>query len=128
MDPEALLWQRRNHQDTLIHTRLNFFLVSQSFLFTAYAISQADRNASVNTLGLVIPWLGILTTISAYVAILVGIRTFSQIRTDMHRLYPSPTLIERGPINWLFGGFNPAILVPPVFLAAWVIVLLAKSN
>ena len=46
----TLLLQRREHQDNLIHTRLNWLAASQSFLFTAYAISTPTSSRRAWTL------------------------------------------------------------------------------
>lgn len=71
-------------------------------------------------LGKVIPVLGIIVAVSTYVAILIGISSFYRIRSRIHEMPALAATLHRGQMNWLWGGFNPALFVPPAFLIGWL--------
>lgn len=103
---------RRNHQDNLIHTRLQWFAVSQSFLFTAYAISQGQGNSSNAILGWMLPVLGALSATSVFASLFVGVLSYRKYRLN--------TEGGRTEHAWLWAGFNP-VLLPVVFVTAWIV-------
>jgi len=121
----TFLLQRRQHQDNLIHTRLNWFITSQSFLFTAYAISQSSNNGSQRGFSLLLPLLGIVTSVTVYLSIIGGLMTFDALRVKLRALEDWRYLeVDRGRWNhWLWAGFLTAAVLPPIIPIAWICVL-----
>jgi hypothetical protein len=123
------------HEDNLMGTRLNWFVASQSFLFSAYAI------VTSNLTGKNIEWVNeqqrllfsIIPVIAIFVSILISISCTGGIFA-MHRLrHLYATHVEHAPDrglppvqgfahNYVLGQATP-ILLPPGFIAVWMILL-----
>ena len=117
------------HEDTLVTQRLNWFLTSQSFLFTAFAIvfngSPPAAGSEVRKLLLAaIPLLAIIAGILIFLSIVAGTLVMSDLRrfyrkraseAEMQRLPP----IQGFGYTRLLGSAAPLIL-PLIFVLVWV--------
>ena len=127
----TLLWNRRNHQDNLIHTRLGWLIATQAFLLIAFL--NAYQSADLYRWGVpqVISIVGLLSTGLVYRSILGGIKTYKETRERLHKIIKeseseevrknySNTLLDRdwSVIKW--GGFLPGIFTPLVFMVFWL--------
>ena len=125
------------HEDVLIVNRLSWLIASQSFLFTAYAIMLngpvLTRNehfaAHGELLVKIIPLLAISAGALIYLGICGGIRVMADLRRELARhraaignLRPP---IQGSPLT-LFLGHCAPLGLPPIFAAAWVILLLTQ--
>src|SRR5476651_1305004 len=90
------------HEDNLNSQRLSWFVASQSFLFTAYAIVVSNLSPGrlpwveeqISLLILLIPLLAILTCVLIYATILAGSAAMRNLRADYsaHRQAEIPGL------------------------------------
>ena len=139
VDLYRLIRSQIEHEDNLNSQRLTWFVASQSFLFTAYAIVVSNfRNTSyswadnhLHLLVLLIPIVSILTCLLIYLTILAGAIAMKNLR----RLYePYENLIVRTlppvqgyRLTQLFGQAGPLGL-PPIFIAIWLILLASRAG
>jgi hypothetical protein len=124
------------HEDNLVSARLSWLLASQSFLFTAYAITlngpplshfkMFETNASLLIFLLTI--VGIVSALLIWVSILAGIAAMRNLKTDFERrvgpALPSglPPIQTRGaPLR--AGQLGP-VLIPLLFTTVWLVLLL----
>ena len=79
------------HEDNLMSQRLNWFVASQSFLFTALAITQKDPGArlahAMNFLYPLIPSLALVSCVLLSLSIFAGIAVLFQLRRELLKLY-----------------------------------------
>lgn len=126
-----LLWNRRNHQDNLIHTRLGWLIATQAFLIIAFFNAYDSANLYRWAVPQVIPIVGLLSTGLVHRSILGGIKTYKETRERLHKIIKeseseevcknySNTLLDRdwAVIKW--GGFLPCIFTPLVFMVFWL--------
>jgi len=129
-----ILWNRRNHQDNLVHTRLNWLIAAQAFLIIAFFNASGLDDPPWWVL-LSIPIVGILSTSLVYKSILAGIATYKDVRDKLHNVIEfheseqvkkeySKTLLVRDWSEIIRGGFLPCLIVPCVFLAFWYFLFL----
>jgi hypothetical protein len=127
---------RIEHEDNLIIQRLSWLVASQSFLFTAYAITtngltnldpkSAGRFLEQSELLFrLIPTVAICVALLIYISILAALRAIRQIR----RLYQakSPPLdlppIQTAATTRLLGLSAP-LLLPLLFVSVWLVLLI----
>ncbi len=131
-----LIRSQIEHEDNLIGTRLNWFVASQSFLFSAYAIVVS------NLTGLKPPWVNaqqrilfsIIPVLAIFVCLLIQVSCAGAILAmrRLRRLYAMH--VEHAPDhglppvqgyshNYFMGQASP-LLLPPGFLAVWLILLI----
>ena len=113
---------RLEHEDGLIVHRLSWFMASQSFLFTAYAIALNGPPAAARLLHMV-PLVGILSGTLVFGGILAALKamrwigaTFAE-RGVTEAALGLPALLTPAPIR-RFGLAGP-VLLPPLFILAW---------
>src|SRR5688572_22213492 len=70
------------HYNGLIAHRLSWFMASQSFLFTAYAIALNGPPAAAKLLT-IMPVVGIVTAVAIYVGILAALGTRSIVKAAL---------------------------------------------
>jgi len=124
------------HEDNLVSQRLSWLLASQSFLFTAYAITlngpvqshvrsfetRADKLLSLLTL------VGVVSALLIWIAIVAGVIAMKRLRNGLHSrvgdLLPKglPPIQTTG-IPFLAGQLGP-VLTPAIFLLVWLILLI----
>ncbi|HET7343804.1 MAG TPA: hypothetical protein VFL90_20235 [Methylomirabilota bacterium] len=123
---------RLEHEDGLTVNRLSWLVASQSFLFTAYAItlnglaanpagSMAERQAMLVRL---IPVIGVATTGLIYTGLIASARAMTWLRgtfrahvADESRLGLPPVHAPAGVVT--LGQIAPRVL-PPFFIAVWL--------
>jgi len=125
------------HEDNLMSGRLSWFVASQSFLFTAYAIlvnglhpATTDGTADSRRLLLVlISALATATCILIFLSILSGIAAMANLR----RLYERTATASPGEFPPIQGsrftqllGLAAPILLPILFMSAWLLLLLRR--
>ncbi len=131
------------HEDNLASTRLNWFITSQSFLFTAYAITvgnasalpPADRMATAKaTLLLLIPVVALSTSalialpIAGGVLAMRNLRRFAQPTLDRARRegYPLPPI--QGARFTQSLGLTAPLILPVLFSIVWLLLLMICSR
>jgi hypothetical protein len=136
----SLIRSQIEHEDNLIGVRLSWFLAAQSFLFTAYAIVVSNFRLDGAPFTLrqervllkVIPVVAIVTCMLVFVTIVAGVLAIVNLRrlyqthvpeSQQHRLPP----IQGYRRTQLIGQAAP-LLLPPVFFAAWVFLVVRGGN
>jgi hypothetical protein len=121
------------HEDNLITQRLNWFLASQSFLFSGYAIvlnmplEVRAATARYATALDMIPLVAILVGALIWIGVLGGLIAMRRLRLDVavhcRPLFDAgfPPIHGHGRTRWM-GRAAPAML-PPIFVIAWCILL-----
>jgi hypothetical protein len=124
------------HEDNLVSQRLSWLLASQSFLFTAYAITlngpiqshvrsfetRADMLLSLLTL------VGVVSVLLIWISILAGVTAMKRLRNGLHArvgdLLPEglPPIQTTG-IPFLAGQLGP-VLTPVIFIVVWMVLLI----
>jgi hypothetical protein len=126
---------RIEHEDNLIIQRLSWLVASQSFLFTAYAIttnglSGLDPKLAgrfVEQAGLLfrlIPTVAIGVALLIYISILAALKAIRQIRY-LYQLKALPAdlpPIQTSATTRLLGLFAP-LLLPLLFVSVWLVLL-----
>ena len=139
-----LLWNRRNHQDNLVHTRLSWLIATQAFLLIAFVNAAVNSSESgIAILLKAIPFVGIVSTCLVYVSILGGIKTYKKVWDQLHKaveclekaqyqqgevLDYSWTLLPRSWCKIFFVGFLASWVVPFVFIVLWCFLLVTWWN
>jgi hypothetical protein len=117
------------HEDSLIMQRLAWLMAAQSFLFTGYAIianaSPQTRNpVLVNLLFTIIPAVACLSDVLIYCSVIAGILVQDRLRdayaTHVASAGDFPEIQGSRLTLWL--GLASPILLPLVFLIAWLII------
>jgi hypothetical protein len=125
------------HEDNLVGSRISWFVTSQSFLFSAYAImaSSFPANAteafkdSKRTLLLIIPMIAISTSILILLAIFSGLGAMARLR-QIYLKYAPKSFELLPPIHGdratRITGMAAPVLLPPLFMAVWIFLLLRR--
>ena len=139
LDYYRILRGQIEHEDNLVGSRISWFVTSQSFLFSAYAIiatgffNTTDNSVlgAKHVLLVVIPSIAISTSILILLAIFSGIQAMSAIRSRYTKLTgksnDSSLLppIQGDPFNRKLGMAAP-VLLPPLFMAVWIFLLMRR--
>ncbi|HSU65976.1 MAG TPA: hypothetical protein VLJ39_03840 [Tepidisphaeraceae bacterium] len=131
----ALIRGQIEHEDNLIGQRLSWFVASQSFFFTAYAIVMTNLRpdhlpwvfGQMRLLLLLIPLVAIVTCMLLYATIVAG---FFAIR-ELRKLYQNYTTHEittglppvQGYRRTQLMGQAAPLFLPLVFTAVWMVLL-----
>jgi hypothetical protein len=118
------------HEDTLVSARLNWFLASQAFLFSALAIA---HKGGVEAPGLsndyyfpLLPLIAIASDVLIFLGVIAGIVAIARWRRMLEKLPPAPDQLRINRDAKLFAlGWIAPLLLPLVFLAAWIYLLLS---
>ncbi len=113
-------------EDELIDRRVNWLLTSQSILFAAVGLTGNEIVLSV------VPWVGLCSSFAIGVTVWAASFSLGRYRkmlkgvcrptNDLEQYYPQ---LHRNP--WIIGsGLVPSLLVPLMFSAAWIAVILMK--
>jgi hypothetical protein len=121
------------HEDNLLVQRLAWLMAAQSFFFTGYAIvanatSQPRNPLSAKQLDLlfnIIPAVACISDLLIYCRVIAGVLALYRLRgayvVHVALVGNFPEIYQgRRLIRWL--GFASPILLPLVFLTAWLIV------
>jgi hypothetical protein len=135
LDIYRVFRDRIEHEDNLIIQRLSWLVASQSFLFTAYAIttnglSSLDPKIAsrfVEQSGLLfrlIPTVAIGVALLIYISILAALKAIRQMRHLYQSKSPTPELppIQTSATTRLLGLFAPLVL-PLLFVSVWLVLL-----
>ena len=135
-----LFRSRIEHEDNLIIQRLSWLVASQSFLFTAYAITtngltNLEAKAGgrfveqASLLFRLIPTVAIFVALLIYIGILAALRAIHQIR----KIYQSKGVpgelppIQTSATTRLLGLSAP-LLLPLLFVSVWLVLLINGSG
>jgi hypothetical protein len=132
IDLYRIVREQIEHEDSLISERLSWFMTSQSFLFTGYAISLTARievrtpwHAAQQALVFVIPVIAICTAFLFWLAILVGIGVMRRLRKFLNSRMSEVVANTLPPIQTIGGRLALAlagpVILPPLFIATWAI-------
>jgi hypothetical protein len=120
------------HEDNLIVQRLSWLMAAQSFFFTGYAIianaNPQARNALLakqqDLLFNIIPAVACISDILIYGSVIAGVLALYRLRRAYEKHVSSvggfPEIQGTRVTRWL--GIASPILLPLVFLVAWLIV------
>ncbi|MFY9984584.1 MAG: hypothetical protein WAM44_01285 [Chthoniobacterales bacterium] len=118
------------HEDNLIVQRMAWLMAAQSFFFTGYAIiangTPTPRNQLLakqqDLLFNIIPAVASLSDLLIYASVIAGVILLHRLRsTYAHHVAPGdfiPAIQGSRLTRWL--GIASPLLLPPVFLAAWI--------
>ncbi len=124
------------HEDNLVSQRLSWLLASQSFLFTAYAITlngpsqshfkmfETNSTLLMNLLILV----GIVSALLIWASIMAGFSAMTKLRADFQKtlsgeLPAGVPPIQTTGLTLRLGQFGP-VLIPLLFIGVWLVLLL----
>ncbi len=117
-------------EDELINRRVNWLLTSQAILFAAVGLSGNEMAGIVLS---VVPWVGLWSSLAIGVTVWAASLSFTRYRNKLMKLCPPrndpeqyyPQLHR----NWwiVMSGLLPASIVPLIFSAAWIAVILMKD-
>jgi hypothetical protein len=122
------------HEDSLMVNRLSWLVASQSFILKAFAIvvngTKKTRTAILagrqEQLMHIVPELGLATCGLIYLGVIAGIVVTVALRRELRQRLASATGI-RPPLPGTQAthalGLVAPLLLPPVFFAAWVVLL-----
>jgi hypothetical protein len=135
-DAYRLFRGRIEHEDNLIMQRLSWLVASQSFLFTAYAITTNGLSSlEAKTAGgfleqsallfRLIPTVAICVALLIYISILAALRAIRQMRRLYQARSVPPDLppIQTAATTRLLGLSAP-LLLPLLFVSVWLVLLL----
>jgi hypothetical protein len=141
-DLYKIVREQIEHEDNLNTQRLNWFLTSQSFLFSAYAIvlnglaptvpARSARNAAQMRLVMVlIPVLAMVANALIFMTIAAGQIAMSRLRRRFLPYEPAADLLQLPPIQGhvgtrILGQVGP-LLLPALFFAVWFVLLMHGS-
>jgi hypothetical protein len=131
IDCYRLVRERMDQENTLITTRLSWFITAQSFLFAAYGLSIRERVNDSHDLHLLaqlrwlIPVVAFSSGVLIYVAILAGFfavledRSLLVVQLEKAKANPDfPAL--RSPCWRFWSGLVAPLLLPPLLILAWL--------
>ena len=131
------------NEDNLMMQRLNWFITSQSFLFSAYAIdvtslfsspplATSDVYDTRQLLRILIPLVAIITSAVILVTICAGVLAMHNLRGLFQKHVRECDCSELPPVHgfrqtWALGLVAPLVL-PVVFLAVWTFLLVHNPH
>src|SRR4051812_48171140 len=91
-DNYNLIRSRIEHEHSLITQRLSWFITSQSFFFTAYAIVTVNDSGKVDVKALpqIIPLVALITSSLIFITILAGVLAIASLRKT-YNAHPDPS-------------------------------------
>jgi hypothetical protein len=130
VDLYRIVREQIEHEDSLISERISWFMTSQSFLFTAYAISLTARielrtpwHAAQQALVFIIPVIAICTAFLFWLAILVGIGVMRRLRRFLNSRMSEAMKNALPPVQTIGGrlalALSGPVMLPPLFIATW---------
>jgi hypothetical protein len=123
------------HEDNLVSQRLSWLLASQSFLFTAYAITlngpvqlhYQAYESHVHLLIVLLPLVGIVSALLIWASILAGISAMNKLKCDFAQRVGNNFPVGLPPIQTmgvaLRGGQLGPVLIPLLFIGVWLVLL-----
>jgi hypothetical protein len=126
------------HEDNLIAQRLNWFITSQSFLFSAYAITvsglaptvppRSARNLQqMRDLLAMVPVVAILSSVLIFFTIAAGAIAMRNLRLQFKALTAQAQDTRLPPVQGVRGtramGMLAPLVLPIVFMTIWLMLL-----
>ena len=109
-------------EHTLISHRMSWYVASQSFLLTAFAIAMGPQNILRETAKWLMPLLGVTVSVVTWLAIVAAGVSMHNLRKRQRELHSDEEFLkfwhQRSALIPM-AGVLPGMLLPPVFLAAW---------
>jgi len=136
LDQYRMVRQQIEHEDNLVNQRLSWLLSSQSFLFTAYAISlngpaiirSKTLESTVGLLIVLLPLVAILSALLIGLTVWAGMWTMQKLRRKYAKLFEATFRDEIPPIQStggaLFLGHFAPIFLPALFIVIWLLLML----
>jgi len=119
---------RLEHEDDLIVGRLLWLMTSQSFFFTAYAIGLNGSNSTRHLRMLqLICIIAIVCSVLIFIGVAAAIRAIAWLQEQLRRRNPDVSRLGLPPLDTppaVKAGQVAPILLPPMFIVAWVYLLL----
>jgi hypothetical protein len=131
------------HEDNLMMQRLNWFITSQSFFFSAYAIDVTSLFAAPPPAGsevydtrqllrILIPLVAIIASAVILITIIAGVLAMHNLRGLFHKHVQKCDCTDLPPVQgfrrtWAMGLAAP-LLLPVVFLIVWTFLLLHNPH
>ncbi len=118
-------------EDGLIDRRTNWLLTSQSILFAAVGLS---GNEVAEIVLCVVPWVGLFSSFAIGVTVWAASLSLLRYRQTLQEIYPPkddpeqyyPQLHRKE--GFILLGLLPSSIVPLMFSAAWVAMILMKNS
>ncbi len=138
LDCYRILRGQIEHEDNLVGSRISWFVTSQSFLFSAYAIiaggiqpnaAKASLEAK-HVLLVVVPSMAIVTSVLILISIVSGYEAMRLIRVKYMDLLSHaqrqqlPAL--QGNRRTRLAGMASPVLLPPLFMGVWIFLLVRR--
>jgi hypothetical protein len=136
LDQYRMVRQQIEHEDNLVNQRLSWLLSSQSFFFTAYAISlngptiirSKSLESTVGLLILLLPLVSILSAVLIGLTVWAGMWTMQKLRHRYGREMIQKFGDELPPIQStggaLFLGHFAPIFLPALFIVIWLMLMM----
>jgi hypothetical protein len=131
------------HEDNLMMQRLNWFITSQSFFFSAYAIDVTSLFAAPPPVGsevydtrqllrILIPLIAITASAVILITICAGVLAMHNLRALFRKFVPESECTDLPPVQgfrrtWAMGLAAP-LLLPIVFLTVWTFLVLHNPH
>jgi hypothetical protein len=138
LDQYRLVRQQIEHEDNLVNQRLSWLLGSQSFLFTAYAISvngppqirSRELETHVGLLLILLPLVSIISALLIGLTVWAGMWTMQKLRRTYGQRFTKTFARELPPIQStggaLFLGHFAPIFLPALFIVIWLLLILRR--
>jgi len=124
----SLIRSRIEHEDTLMTQRLSWLIASQSFFFTAYAIVTVNNDGDVelHQLPTLIPLVALITSVLILFTILAALLAIRSLRQNYNATTPPDPALPpiQTPIHIRLLGLTAPLLLPLLFLAVWLYLML----
>jgi hypothetical protein len=132
----AIIRGQIEHEDDLMNTRLNWFITSQAFLFTAYAITagniqQAGTTTSherLDALLYLIPLMAVAISAVICFGIVAGVLAMRTLRQQYHKYFDESAAGDLPPVQGYRTtqvlGISVPLVLPVLFLLVWAFLLL----
>jgi hypothetical protein len=105
-----------HREHSLLSSRMNWYVTSQSFLFAAFAVA-GDNNYTLRWMSRFIPAIGITITALIMVSILAGLLAMSHLR----RLKAYNSNCFGAPVYFHWFGVGAPCFIPVFLLVAWIV-------
>jgi hypothetical protein len=124
---------RIEHEDNLITQRLNWFLASQSFLFSAYVINfnapdSLRHDPRHLMLMAIIPIMAIGVALVVFMGVLAGLIAMRHLHLWLHRQVSREQLSNLPSLQWFPRtrglGMAAPFGLPPLFIVVWVYIII----
>ena len=133
MDYYRLVRGQIEHEDNLLTQRLSWFLASQAFLFSAFAIllnsplQSRFGGREPDVFFWLLPIIAIAVGVLIWTGVWAGILAMKQLRrlvSERADLAGFPPIQGKWPTRSM--GLAAPVLLPPLFVIVWCVLLIAK--